>query len=157
MSKQFFVALTVVLAVPAFTLSHVIWPDPPGTQAPPPGLLPWLMVPAVFEALAFGAGIAFAVASVRALLRHQADRLAAAASVSAAWALVSWWPHSNMHRANTTLEGLVVIDWFFHLTLIIGAAIIGTYLYATLNKSRARTIAHSDHSAAAQTPPSFAR
>src|SRR5437667_12483619 len=103
MSKRFIVALTVGLAIPAFVLSRVIWPDPPGAAAPPPGLLPLLIVPAVFEALAFGAGVAFLITSGRALMRHQADPLSVAACVSAAWALVSWWPHSTMPRANPTL------------------------------------------------------
>ena len=139
MSKQFIVAITVVLAVPAFVLSRVIWPDPPGAVAPPPGLLPWLMVPAAFEALAFGAGVAFLIAAGRALGRTR-DGLAVAACVSAGWALVSWWPHSNMHRANTTLEGLVLIDWLFHLTLIVGAAIIGTYFYTVLTMGRTKPV-----------------
>jgi hypothetical protein len=98
--------------------------------------LPLLVVPAIFEALAFGAGVAFLIVAGRVLVRHQADRLSLAAYVSAAWALVSWWPHSNMHRSNTTLEGLVLIDWTFHLTLIVGAAVIGTYLYTTVVQQR---------------------
>ena len=136
MSKRVIVALTVGLAIPAFILSRVIWPDPPGAVAPPPGLLPLLMVPAAVEALSFGAGVAFLIAAGRALLRRRADRLAVAAYASAGWALVSWWPHSNMHRANTTLEGLVIIDWMFHLTLIFGAAVVGTYLYRTVSQAQ---------------------
>jgi hypothetical protein len=132
-SKQLIVALTIGLAIPAFVLSRIIWPDPPGAPTPPAGLLPLLIVPAVFESLSFGAGVAFLIAAGRALVRGRADRLAVAAYASASWALVSWWPHSNMHRANTTLEGLVVIDWTFHLTLIIGAAVIGVFLYQTLS------------------------
>ncbi len=79
MSKRFIAALTVGLAIPAFVLSRVIWPDPPGTAAPPPGLLPLLMVPAIFEALAFGVGVAFLISTGRALVRHQAGRLSVAA------------------------------------------------------------------------------
>lgn len=136
MSKLLLVAVTIGLAIAVFVLSRVIWPDPPGTAAPPPRLLPLLMVPAIFEALAFGAGISFLISAGRALVRHQADRLPVAAYVSAAWALVSWWPHSNMHRSNTTLESLVLIDWTFHLTLIVGAAVIGIYLYTTIVQQR---------------------
>jgi hypothetical protein len=143
----------VGLAIPAFVLGRVIWPDPPGAAAPPPGLLPLLMVPAVFEALAFGVGVAFLVTAGRALARRQADRLSVAAYVSAAWALVSWWPHSNMHRANTTLEGLVLIDWTFHLTLIVGAAIIGTYLYMTIVHQRTSAVDRGTHAAPAQARP----
>jgi hypothetical protein len=153
MSKRLIVALTVGLAIPAFVLSRVIWPDPPGAAAPPPGLLPLLMVPAVFEALAFGAGVAFLIGAGRALARHQADRLSVAAYVSGAWALVSWWPHSNMHRANTTLEGLVLIDWTFHLTLIVGAAVIGTYLYPTIVQHRTAAVDRGTHVAPVQARP----
>ena len=153
MSKRFIVATTVGLAIPAFVLSRVIWPDPPGAAAPQPGLLPLLMVPAVFEALAFGAGVAFVIAAGRALVRHQADGLSVAAYVSVAWALVSWWPHSNMHRANTTLEGLVLIDWTFHLTLIVGAAVIGTFLYHTILKQRTNAVDQGARATAAQVRP----
>jgi hypothetical protein len=135
-SKRVIIALTVGLAIPAFILSRVIWPDPPGAATPPPGLLPLLMVPAIFEALSLGAGVAFLFVAGRALLHRRAGRLAVAAYASAGWAMLSWWPHSNMHRANTTLEGLVLIDWMFHLTLIFGAAVIGTYLYRTLSQAQ---------------------
>jgi hypothetical protein len=91
------------------------------------------MVPAVFESLAFGAGVAFLLAAGRSVLGNtQLRGLTLAAYASAGWALVSWWPHSNMHRANTSFQGLVVIDWTFHLTLIAGAAIISVFLYRTL-------------------------
>jgi hypothetical protein len=137
MSKKYVVALTVGLAIPAFVLSRVIWPDPPGAPVPPRGLLPFLIVPAVFESLAFGAGIAFLVAAGRGLLGNTHGRgLAVAAYASAGWALVSWWPHSNMHRVNTSFQGLVVIDWTFHLTLIAGAAVIGVFLYRTLSREQ---------------------
>jgi hypothetical protein len=133
MSKKYVVALTVGLAIPTFALSRVIWPNPPGAAVPPRGLLPFLMVPAVFESLAFGAGVAFLLAAGRSVLGNtQLRGLTLAAYASAGWALVSWWPHSNMHRANTSFEGLVVIDWTFHLTLIAGAAIISVFLYRTL-------------------------
>jgi hypothetical protein len=135
MSRKYFVALTVGLAIPAFALSRVIWPNPPGAPVPPSGLLPFLMVPAVVEALAFGAGVAFLVAAGRRLFGSaQARGLSVAAYASAGWALVSWWPHSNMHRANTSLQGLVVIDWTFHLTLIAGAAVMGVFLYRALGR-----------------------
>jgi hypothetical protein len=137
MSKKYVAALTVGLAIPAFALSRVIWPDPPGAPAPPPGLLPFLIVPSAVESLAFGAGVAFLVAAGRGLIGNPRARgLALAAYFSAGWALVSWWPHSNMHRVNTTFQGLVLIDWTFHLTLIAGALIIGVFLYRTVSEGQ---------------------
>ena len=99
MSKKYVVALTIGLAIPTFVLSRVIWPDPPGAPVPPKGLLPFLIVPAVFESLAFGAGVAFLIAAGRGLLGNTGvGGLAVAAYASAGWALVSWWPHSNMRQ-----------------------------------------------------------
>ena len=141
MSKKYVVALTVGLAIPAFALSRVIWPDPPGAPVPPSGLLPFLMVPAVFEALAFGAGVAFLVAAGRRVFGSaQARGLAVAAYASAGWALVSWWPHSNMHRANTTLQGLAVIDWTFHITVIVAATVIAVFVYRIINSPVGATV-----------------
>jgi hypothetical protein len=37
-------------------------------------------------------------------------------------------------------QSVVLIDWVFHLTLIIGAAVIGTYLYTTMSQERARPV-----------------
>ncbi|MDQ6791118.1 MAG: hypothetical protein M3075_10785 [Candidatus Dormibacteraeota bacterium] len=137
MSKKYVVALTIGLAIPTFVLSRVIWPDPPGAPVPPKGLLPFLIVPAVFESLAFGAGVAFLIAAGRGLLGNTGvGGLAVAAYASAGWALVSWWPHSNMHRVNTSFQGLIVIDWTFHLTLIAGAAIIGVFLYRMVGREQ---------------------
>jgi hypothetical protein len=137
MSKKSVAALTIGLAIPTFALSRVIWPDPPGAPVPPRELLPFLIVPAVFESLAFGAGVAFLIAAGRGLLGNtKVGGLAVAAYASAGWALVSWWPHSNMHRVNTSFQGLIVIDWTFHLTLIAGAAIIGVFLYRTLGREQ---------------------
>ncbi|MDQ6897944.1 MAG: hypothetical protein M3072_00265 [Candidatus Dormibacteraeota bacterium] len=135
MSKKYVVALSIGLAVPAFILSRVIWPDPPGAQVPPASLLPFLIVPAVFESLAFGAGVAFLLAGGQALARLGQPRwLTLATYASVGWSLISWWPHSNMHRANTTLQGLAAIDWTFHITLIVAASVIGVFVYRMINR-----------------------
>jgi hypothetical protein len=135
MSKKYIAALTLGLGVPAFFLSRIIWPDPLGATAPPAGLIPFLIVPSVAECLAFGAGVAFMVAAGRTLVAAPGSgRLAFAAYVSAGWALVSWWPHSNLHRVNTSLQGLVLIDWTFHLTLIAGAVVLGIFVHRTLRR-----------------------
>jgi hypothetical protein len=135
MSKKYVVALTIGLGIPAFVLARVIWPSPPGAKAPPTNLLPFLMVPAVFESLAFGAGVAFLIAGGRALARLGQPRwLTLAAYASVGWTLVGWWPHSNMHRANTSLQGLAAIDWTFHITTIVAASVIGVFVYRMINR-----------------------
>lgn len=64
----------------------MIWPDPPGAPVPPPGLLPFLLVPAIFEALAFGLGVAFMVFGGRLLAgAGQPAVLTLATYVAIAW------------------------------------------------------------------------
>ena len=47
--------------------------------------------------------------------------------LSIGWALVSWWPHGNMHRSNSgeDLWGLPLIDYLFHPTLMLSALVLG--------------------------------
>lgn len=136
-------AVALAAAVPAFMLSRVIWPDPPGAPAPPPGLLPFLLVPAVFEALAFGVGVAFLVFGARLLARAgQPAGLTVATYAAIAWSLVNWWPHVNFHRAiGSNLVALVEVDWAFHLTLIASAAVIAYFFLRVLVGAGRETIA----------------
>ncbi len=126
--------VTLATAVPAFALSRVIWPDPHGAPAPPPGLLPFLLVPAMFEALAFGLGVAFLVFGGRLLARAgQPAALTFATYLGIAWSLLNWWPHVNFHRAiGSNLVALVEVDWGFHLTLIVSAAVIAYFFVRVL-------------------------
>ena len=50
---------------------------------------------------------------------------------SAAWGLVSWWPHDNMHRVMMMGDywGLIRLEYGFHLTLIIAGVLIASYLW----------------------------
>ncbi len=52
------------------------------------------------------------------------------------WMLVSWWPHDNLHVHNgMNLQGLLYIEYGFHLTLII-ASLILTYGFLTSLKEQ---------------------
>lgn len=142
MNKKVLVVLvTLGIGIPAFALSRVIWPDPPGMPAPLPGLVPFLMVPAVFEALAFGAGVAFLVFGSRLVQgAGESPALARATYLAIAWSLLNWWPHVNFHRAIgfNNLVALVEVDWAFHLTLIASAVVIAIFFIRVLSASRER-------------------
>jgi hypothetical protein len=51
--------------------------------------------------------------------------------LSAAWLLISWWPHDNLHR--TMMMGdywqLIRIEWAFHFTLIVAGVIVASYIW----------------------------
>jgi hypothetical protein len=134
MSKRAAVLITAAVGTVAFGLSRLIWPDPPGAAVPPASLVPFLMVPALFESLALGAGVVFLVAGGRYLARvGQPQPLVWATYLSVAWSLVSWWPHSNLHRVSTSLASLAAIEWTFHVTLVVAACVIAVFAVRVLH------------------------
>ncbi len=81
-----------------------------------------------FDALAWGLGIAWLLFALLRLRRIAggSELRAWAMYLSIGWALVSWWPHSNMHRSNgDDLWGLLLIDYIFHPTLMLSALVLG--------------------------------
>ncbi len=78
----------------------------------------------------FGFPIVRAISPASGLLTH-------AAHVSVAWLLFNWWPHDSLHIANgMNLGGLLVIEYVFHISLMIGGAILA-YFFLTLLRQRA--------------------
>jgi hypothetical protein len=54
------------------------------------------------------------------------------------WFLVSWWPHDNMHIHNgNDLQGLLYIEYGFHVTLMAGGLILAYSLLTMLRSSDA--------------------
>ncbi len=127
--------VTAVFAVPAMALGQVIWPPDPGSPEPSGGQLPFFIFLSVFEAAAFGLGISFLLFSFPPLLRVAGgSRLRAwAMYLSVGWFLVSWWPHDNLHIHNgMDMQGLLYIEYGFHVTLIIAAAVLAFSLLTML-------------------------
>ncbi len=127
--------VTALFAVPAMALGQVIWPAHPGNPEPSAGQLPYFIFLSVFEAVAFGLGISFLMFGFPALLRlARGSRLRAwAMYLSVGWFLVSWWPHDNLHlHTGLDLQGLLYIEYGFHVTLIIAALVLAFSLLTLL-------------------------
>ncbi len=127
--------ITLIVGVPVFLLGPVIWPPSPEIH-PTQAQLPFLITLSAIEALTFGFGVAFIVYGFPLIRRiTQLDKKAAVAMyVSLAWILVSWWPHDNLHIHNAlNIDGLIVIEYAFHFTLI-AAGLVLTYSYFALFK-----------------------
>ena len=127
--------ITLIIGVPAFLLGPVIWPPSPDVQ-PTRAQLPYLIVLSAIEALVFGFGIAFIFYGRRLVKRLAGETGTAAGAMygSLAWLLVSWWPHDNLHIHNAlNINGLIIIDYAFHLTLI-GAGLVLAYSFFALFK-----------------------
>ena len=127
--------ITLIAGIPAFLLGQVIWPPSPEVH-PTAAQLPYLIVLSAIEALTFGFGIAFIVYGWR--LVKQMDpgtgKAAGAMYVSLAWLLVSWWPHDNLHIHNAlNINGLIAIDYLFHVTLILAGLALAYSFFALFN------------------------
>ena len=128
-NKTFLTVITIVAAVGSFLLSRVIWPDVAGMPEPTSAQLPFLIGVGIVESLGFGIGIAFII-SLWPFMRGRGtgDWLA---YISAAWLLVSWWPHDNFHRVMAMGDywQLIRLEWGFHFTLIVAGIIVASVLW----------------------------
>ena len=57
--------------------------------------------------------------------------------LSIGYLMVSWWPHNNMHVHNgpNNLQGMIYIDYLFHLPSMI-AALVVAYCFFSLLRER---------------------
>jgi hypothetical protein len=126
--------VTALFAVPAMALGQVIWPPAAGGPEPTAGQLPFFIFLAVFEALTFGLGISFLLFGFAPLRRAVgATWRAWAIYLSVGWFLVSWWPHDNLHIHNgDDLQGLLYIEYGFHVTLMLAGIVLAYSLLTML-------------------------
>lgn len=124
--------VTLLFGLPTIPLGRVLWPDPLATtggmaaNVPSTPQLAMLIGISLFEAISFGLGVAFLIFALPLVRRAAAEWgvLAPATYAAIAWALLSWWPHDNLHRITSDVAGLITIEYAFHTTLILSAALI---------------------------------
>ena len=128
-------AITVGVAVAAVPLSFLLWRTPAGAATPPPSMLPFFLpIAVVIPALSFGLGVAFLVLGRRLLRTSRPSALSRASFVSVGWLLTNWWPHSNFHRVSNGWANLVIVDYFFHTTVIIAACVVAAFFVSTMRE-----------------------
>lgn len=133
------VLVTVLVAVSALLLGPVIWPPAEGNPAPTAAQIPFLLFLNFVQATVLGLGVAFLAFGLSVMRRISPG------SKARAWAMylfigylmVSWWPHINMHVHNgpENLQGLIFIDYLFHLPSMI-AALVLAYCFFSLLRAR---------------------
>jgi hypothetical protein len=98
-----------------------------------------LLVLNIAEALAFGFGISFlsfGYPMVRAISPASIG-LTRAAHFSIAWLLLNWWVHDSMHiHVGMELNGLLGIEYGFHLTLMIAGVILAAFFLTLLREGK---------------------
>ncbi|TSC75410.1 MAG: hypothetical protein G01um101433_880 [Parcubacteria group bacterium Gr01-1014_33] len=131
--------ITLLIGIPAFLLSRMIWSDLPGSPTPTAIQLPFFLFLSAVQSLLFGFAFAFLIFGWR-KTRHPDGRrqmVNQLAVISFFWLLAQWWPHDNFHRWNgDNLQGLLYIDYAFHLTIIIASLIIAYAFLVSLREAK---------------------
>ena len=133
------VVVTLVSAAVTMALGQKIWTVPPGAAAPPAGLVPFFVMLELAGDVLFGLGVSFVIFGYGLLVRaRQPLWLTYATYVSIAWLMLSWWPHGNLHRVTPSGAwlNLLYIDYGFHLSLMVGSAIVALFFIRTLSAVR---------------------
>jgi hypothetical protein len=136
------VVLTLIIAVPAFLLNPIIWAPAPGGPAPTAAQIPYLLALDVMQAVFLGLGISFLIFGFPVMRRISPDSKtrAWAMYLSIGYLMVSWWPHIGLHVSNAPddLQGLIYIDYLFHVPLMIAGAVLAYCFYSLVRQQRAR-------------------
>jgi hypothetical protein len=100
--------------------------------------LPYFLFLAVGDALLLGLGVSFLLFGFPVMRKVSPDSKLRAWTMylSIGYLMVSWWPHLNLHAHNgLNLQGLLYIDYFFHLPLEI-AGVALALCFISLMRSR---------------------
>jgi hypothetical protein len=129
--------ITAAVGIPAFFLGPVLFPpadigvDPTSTQ------LPFFLFLAVGDALLLGLGVSFLLFGFPVMRGVSPDSKirAWAMYLSIGYLMVSWWPHLNLHTHNgMNLQGLLYIDYFFHLPLEVAGVALAVCFISLMGK-----------------------
>jgi hypothetical protein len=96
------------------------------------------------DALLLGLGVSFLIFGLPVLRRVSPDSKARAWAMylSIGYLTVSWWPHLGMHASNgLDLQGLLVIDFLFHLPLEIAGAVLAYCFFSLFRSYRSGKLA----------------
>ena len=97
--------------------------------------VPLFMILGAAEALALGLGVSFLLFGYSTLKANApvSASLTRAAHLAIAWLLINWWAHDSLHQHNgMNLNGLLGIEYTFHVTLIVAGVILTRFFVAVV-------------------------
>lgn len=136
---------TLILGIAAFLTEPngplgAFWAPNPGVPEATGAQIPLFMILGLAEALAFGLGVSFLIFGyplVKAI-GPASKAMTRGAHLSIAWFLINWWPHDSLHVHNgLELNGLLAIEYGFHMTLLVGGFILAYFLLTLLRQGSA--------------------
>jgi hypothetical protein len=134
--------VTVVLGIAAMALGPILWPIAEGGAQPTAGQLVFFILLEAIQSLAFGLGISFLLFGLPTVRRVSPNSrlMAWAMYLSIGWLLVSWWPHGHLHQVvGENLQGLLYIEYGFHVTTIIGTVVLAYGFLSLLSQQSKAT------------------
>jgi hypothetical protein len=138
--------ITTLIAIPALFLGPVIFPPADVGVEPTAAQIPFFMFLGLTDALLLGVGVSFLIFGLPVLRRVSPDSKARAWAMylSIGYLTVSWWPHLGMHASNgLDLQGLLVIDFLFHLPLEIAGAVLAYCFFSLFRSYRSGKLAEA--------------
>jgi hypothetical protein len=138
--------ITTLIAIPALFLGSVIFPPADVGVEPTAAQIPFFMFLGLTDALLLGLGVSFLIFGLPVLRRVSPDSKARAWAMylSIGYLTVSWWPHLGMHASNgLDLQGLLVIDFLFHLPLEIAGAVLAYCFFSLFRSYRSGKLAEA--------------
>jgi hypothetical protein len=138
--------ITTLIAVPALFLGPVIFPPADVGVEPTSAQIPFFLFLGLTDALLLGVGVSFLIFGLPVLRRVSPDSKARAWAMylSIGYLTVSWWPHLGMHASNgLDLQGLLVIDFLFHLPLEIAGAVLAYCFFSLFRSYRSGKLAEA--------------
>lgn len=141
--------VTVVLGIVAFLLEPNsplggFWAPPPDSAEASGAQVPLFIILGLLEAFVSAWGVAFLLFGyplVKAIA-PASKGLTRATHISIAWVLFNWWSHGSLHQhVGENLNGLLAIEYGYHVTIMLAAVIIAYFFWTLV--SRAVTAAKS--------------
>ena len=136
--------ITTLIAVSALFLGPVIFPPSDVGVEPTSAQIPFFLFLGLTDALLLGLGVSFLIFGLPVLRTVSPDSKARAWAMylSIGYLTVSWWPHLGMHASNgLDLQGLLVIDFLFHLPLEIAGAVLAYCFFSLFRSYRSGRLA----------------
>lgn len=124
--KKWWAIVTAFITIVAVPLARIIWKDPTG-MTPTSAQLPFFILLSIIEAFSLGLAVSFLIFGKKIVDKvvGKSKKLVWAVYLSTAWVLGNWWVHDNLHKVNgMNLQGLLYIEYTFHVTLIIAGVIL---------------------------------
>lgn len=137
------IVIILIVTVVSLPLGQMLFH--PSTEMPAPiGIqIPFFIILSIVESISLGVAVAFLILGKKLIDRsvEGSKKLAWAVYLSIAWLTGSWWIHDKLHSSNgMNIDGLLRIEYGFHITLIIAGFVLAFAFFHPLKSAVEKSI-----------------